>query len=284
MRQKVAVVGQEIELQLYFRSLYEHDLDDMMEVREFAFNSSIDEDCLQELVKYKADFNLFFRGEFISAESLQRIPGIKVAVSSEPFPRIVNGKVEYTADSISRYHVFSKIRDKPFDYVFHYDEASLSVLGSDGLHLSGSFPLPIATQAYTYKKEMLKTWDLFFIGRSTPHREAYFGSLKHYLNFLHICHGIWGLGLVNYINASKICLNIHAENEVSWESRVQMLLAAGAFVISERLTPNQYLRPGVDYIEVSEPAKLFSLVRHYLEHPEERNRISQSGFERCARF
>jgi hypothetical protein len=252
----------------------------MMEVREFAFNSCIEERTLQELGEYKPDFSLFFRGEFVSRESLSRIPGIKVAFSSEPFPRMLEGKLVYTVDSIGRYRVFSRIRETPFDYVFHYDEASQPVFESDGLYLSGSFPFPVATKTYTDRKDVQKTWDLFFIGRSTPYREAYFGDLKRYFTFLHICHGISGTGLVNYINASRICLNIHAENEVSWEPRVQMLLAAGAFVISERLTPNRYLRPGVDYVEVPEPAKLFPLVKYYLEHPEESARIARSGFER----
>jgi spore maturation protein CgeB len=263
----------------YFRFSYEHDLDGLVEVREFPLNFSMSPEAFRPLIEYKADFNLFWRGEVVPNEVLQALSGTRIALSSEPFPRMLDGRIEYTEDSIGRYQAFDRIRDKSFDYVFHYDGASLPIMERDGLYLSGEFPFPVATDTYT-RKETEKRWDLFFIGRSTPHREVMFSASKHHFNFLHICHGIWGPGLVEYIDASKICLNVHAESEVSWEPRVQMLLAAGAFVISERLTPNQYLRPGVDYIEVAEPAKLFSLVRHYLEHPEERDRISQSGFER----
>jgi hypothetical protein len=263
----------------YFRFIYEHDLDGLVEVQEFPLNFSMSPEAFRPLIEYKADFNLFCRGEFVPNEVLQALSGTRIALSSEPFPRMLDGRIEYTEDSISRYQAFDRIRDKSFDYVFHYDKASLPIMERDGLSLSGEFPFPVATGTYT-RKEMEKRWDLFFIGRSTPHREAMLTALKHHFNFLHICHGIWGPGLAEYISASKICLNVHAEPEVSWEPRVQMLLAAGAFVISERLTPNRYLRPGVDYVEVAEPAKLFSLVRHYLDHPEERERISQSGFER----
>lgn len=275
MRYRVAVVVQPE----YFRFSYEHDLDGLVDVQEFPLNFSMSPEAFRPLIEYKADFNLFWRGEVVPNEVLQALSGTRIALSSEPFPRMLDGRIEYTEDSISRYQAFDRIRDKSFDYVFHYDGASLPIMERDGLYLSGEFPFPVATDTYT-RKQMEKRWDLFFIGRSTPHREAMFSALKHHFNFLHICHGIWGPGLVEYIDASKICLNAHAEPEVSWEPRVQMMLAAGAFVISERLTPNKYLRPGVDYVEVAEPAKLFPLVRHYLEHPEERDRISQSGFER----
>ncbi len=263
----------------YFRFIYEHDLDGIVEVREFPFDYSMSLEAFRPLIEYRADFNLFCRGEFVPNEVLQALSGMRIALSSEPFPRIVDGRIEYTEDSIKRYQAFNLIRAKIFDYVFHYDQASLPIMERDGLCLSGEFPFPVATSTYT-RKEVEKRWDLFFIGRSTPHREMIFTSLKHHFNFLHICHGIWGPELVDYIGASKVCLNVHAEPEVSWEPRVQMMLAAGAFVISERLTPNHYLRPGIDYVEVAEPAKMFSLVRHYMEHPEERDRISRSGFDR----
>ncbi len=33
-------------------------------------------------------------------------------------------------------------------------------------------------------------------------------------------------------------------------TRIQMLLACGAFVISEPITPNDFLRPNIDFIEI----------------------------------
>ena len=61
---------------------------------------------------------------------------------------------------------------------------------------------------------------------------------------------------------------------------MQMLLACGAFVMSEKITPNKYLRPGVDYIEVAKPAEMFNQAVYYLEHEEERNMIAQNGRNR----
>ncbi|MBT0654206.1 glycosyltransferase [Geobacter luticola] len=232
--------------------------------------------CLEEI---DADFNIFFRGEFVPETLLGKLRGVKINLSSEPFPRYIDNKLNYTYDSINRYFAFREIKHKKYDYVFHYDEASLPFLKKDGLLLSGAFAFPVATEVYK-PLEIEKSWDLFFIGRSTKHREEHFSYLKHIYNFLHIAHGIWGPPLVEYVNMSKICLNIHAENEVSWEPRLQMLLASGAFVISEKITPNTLLRPGVDYVEISSPRELRKAVEYYLTHPDERKRISDNGLQR----
>jgi hypothetical protein len=118
---------------------------------------------------------------------------------------------------------------------------------------------------------------MFFIGRSTPHRERFFGPLKHQFQFLHICHGIFGPPLIEYLSQAKICLNVHAEPEISWEPRMQMLLAAGAFVISEPITPNRFLRPGIDYIEATSSTDMYEKAAYYLVHEDERRSIAAAG-------
>jgi len=273
---KIALVGQPE----YFRFCYENDLAELGEVREFPFHFGMKASDFDDLVKFSADFNFFFRGEWFPPEALKGISGLKVALSSEPFPRRINGKLEYTGDSINRYLDFrSRIRATEFDYVLHYDEASLEFMKEDGLLVSGSFPFPVATRTY-HDRQLSKEWDMFFIGRSTTHREKYFGHLKHEYNFLHICHGVWGPELVNYMCSAKICLNVHAEDEVSWEPRMQMMLSCGVFVISEKITPNGILRPGVDYVQIGSPSELYQAVKFYLHHDDERRKIARSGAER----
>jgi len=263
----------------YFRFIYENYLDDIFEVREFPFNFDMTENDFGELVDFEADYNFFFRGEFFPEKVLNRMKGLKIALSSEPFPRKINGKWDFTSDSIKRYLIFRKIRKKNFDYVFHYDKASLSLFEKDGMHLSGEFTFPVATNVYCPIKTE-KKWDFFFIGRSTNHREKFFTPLKHKFNFLHIAHGIWGRDLVKIINKSKICLNIHAEPEISWEPRTQMLLACGAFVISEPLSSNTYLRPDVDYVVARNPEELFQKAKYYLENDKKRREFYQNARNR----
>ena len=263
----------------YFRFTYEHDLDDVAEVREFELFRMLERGDFSELFDFGADYNFFFRGEFMPEEVLAQLSGIRIALSSEPFPRLIGGRLEKTWDSVGRYLHFRSIRRLPYDYLFHYDEASLPVMGWDGLQCSGHFAFPVATGVYRPNDEP-KIWDLFFIGRSTAHRERFFGPLKHRHNFLHICHGLWGPALVDYVNRSSICLNVHAENEVSWEPRVQMLLACRTLLITEKITPNDWLRPGVDYVEADSPGQMYEAVEHYLAHPDERDAIANAGHER----
>ncbi len=270
---KIAFIGQPE----YFRFCYEGDLSGDHEVREFPFTFGMQAEELEPLARFDADVNFFFRGEFFPAVVLKKLRGLKIALSSEPFPRRLNGELVSTRDSWGRYFDFrARMRNQPFDYVFHYDAASLDFMRDDGLELSGSFAFPVATQTYV-DLNTEKKWDMFFIGRSTPHRERHFGPLKHHYHFMHICHGVYGPPLLEYISAAKINLNIHAEDEISWEPRMQMLMAAGAFVISEPITPNPFLRAGEDYVEINSPQELFEKVEYYLRNDEERAKIAASG-------
>lgn len=267
----------------YFRFHYETDLNSFANVFEFKAQDRLSLEDMRPLIKFKADYNFFFRGEFVPDGLLENLGGINVNFSTEPFPRVIDRKLDYTIDSINRYLFFRKIRFKPFDFVFHYDATSLPLLKWDGLFTSGSFGLPIATD--TFKKiKCRKEREIFFIGRSTSHRETYFSYLKHKYNFLHIAHGFSGKELIKYINSSKICLNIHAEDEISWEPRLQMLLACGAFVISEKISSNHYLRPGIDFIEINSPLELHEKIKYYLEHERERLLIADSGRHRVRKL
>ena len=262
----------------YFRFTYETDLDKSFDIKEFRFSDVMTKGDWSGLIQFQADYNIFFHGETIENSLLEQLIGKKINLSTEPFPRIIDSKLEYTRDSINRYRSFRRIRGKKFDYVFHYDKNSFPLFERDGLLLSGEFVLPVATGVYqpSYVK---KIWDLFFVGRSTEHRERYFGFLKYYYNFLHIAHGIWGPDLVKYLCASRICLNVHAEDEISWEPRLQMMLACGTFVISEPISSNEYIKPGIDYAEVSSEKEMREAVDYYLTHEEERNEISMNGFK-----
>lgn len=260
----------------YFRFTYEHDLDADFEVREFPFNFAMTEEDFEELKRFDADYNIFFRGEFFPESILCELRGIKINLSSEPFPKIVGDKWEFTPDSVRRYGEFRNIRHKSFDYVFHYDASSLELFKRDGMQIAGDFVLPVATGTYK-AKEFKKEWDVFFIGRSTKHREDLFGMTKNHFNFLHVAHGISGEKLVEYINRSKICINAHAEDEISWEPRMQMMLACGAFVLSEKITPNRYLESDKHFVEFDGEKDLREKVGYYLENEAECKRISSNA-------
>ena len=131
--EKVAFISQPE----YFRFTYEHDLDDAFEVREFPYHFGMSVDELQDIVDFHADYYVFFRGEFFPELVLRKLTGVKIALSSEPFPRKIKGKWEYTLDSWRRYFEFRSIRNKSFDYIFHYDISSKELFKKDGLSISG---------------------------------------------------------------------------------------------------------------------------------------------------
>lgn len=272
---KIAIVCQPE----YFRQHYETELAELWDFMEFPFNFSMSAEEFQPLLSFNPDLVFFFRGEFVPDSVLQALKGRTVAVSSEPFPRITRGRLDFTFDSLLRYSFFRAIRNKPFDYVFHYDASSLPVFEFDGLGISGTFPLPVPTSVYR-PLSLPKRWDLCFFGRSTQHREKFFGPLKHYYNFLHVAHGMVGADLVSHVNASKICLNIHAEDEISWEPRMQVMLSTGAFVVSEPISDNKWLIPGEHFVEVKSPEEAREAVAHYLKNETARAEIARRGRER----
>ena len=278
---KIAFIGQPE----YFRAFYEEDLNEIYDVQEFCTNFTMKEEEFESLIDFNADINVFFRGEFIPNGLLKRLNGIKVALSSEPFPSYINGKLNFTFDSYKRFEAFLNIRDKSYNYVFHYDKSSEMFLKNHGIMISGSFAFPIATM--TYKPIALKKkWDVFFIGRSTPYRERFLAPIKHYFNVLHVAHGIHGNDLVPYLNQSRILLNLHADNEISWEPRVQMLMATSNLVFSHTISPNEFFEPNKDYVEIDleDPFDLYNKVKYYLENEREGKAIAKNGFEKVLKY
>ena len=225
---------------------------------------------MSDLISFKPDLTVFFRGEYASRELVAALSGIKIGYSTEPFPKLIENRFHYTMDSINRFKNFLRTAERKFDYVFHYDEASQKFIELMGIRLSGYQPLPVATRMWRPPLcPRPKKWDIVFIGRSTEHRERFFGPLKRDLRFLHIAHGITGGDAMAYYNAGHIALNVHAEPELSWESRVQVMMACGALVVSEPLSPNSYLLPSRHFIEVTSPQHLYDKCREVLSREDD---------------
>jgi hypothetical protein len=116
---------------------------------------------LLPIIEYNADIYFFFRGEYFPSDLLKKIRGVKVNLSSEPFPKILdNGRIEYSIDSLNRFFTFLNIRNKSYDYIFHYDKTSLSFLEKYGLFLSGDFVFPVSLNIYRPMK-FSKKWISF---------------------------------------------------------------------------------------------------------------------------
>jgi hypothetical protein len=232
------------------------------------------------LVDLDPDITVCFRGEFVGNDILSRLKGVKIAISTEPFPKIICGEFHFTIDSINRFKYFLKISERDFDYIFHYDESSLDFMERMGIRVSGSLVLPVATDAWRPLTGASKAWDLAFFGRSTPHRENHFDALKRDLRFLHVAHGFLGCETIPFYQTARIGLNIHAEKELSWEPRVQQMLACGVVVVSEPISPNREIRPGEHFLETRSSSETHALCREVLENPGRFEDIRRAGYEK----
>jgi len=166
------------------------------------------------------------------------------------------------------------------DYLFHYDQASLSFLELMGLRVSGSLVLPVATGVWRPPEQTAYIRDLTFIGRSTEHRERHFGPLKRDCNFLHIAHGVVGQEALAYYQSAPIGLNIHAGPELSWEPRVQQLMACGLLVVSEPISPNNVFTPGEHFVQTNDPHQTYQICREILAQPAKYKAMRRAGYQK----
>jgi Glycosyl transferases group 1 len=277
---KLAFVGQKE----YFRFHFESDFDDLYGVRKFQWRSDAAVDYYEDVIAFRPDLTVIFRAELVPTELFLRLSGIKIAISSEPMPKIIEGNLMTTADSLGRFELFKTIFERRLDYIFHYDQSSESFFQSQGVQLSGFVPLPIATRTLK-PNPTVASRDILFFGRSTPHREEFLGLLKRDYDVLHIAHGFPGPnGVIEkdflpVISSFRVALNIHAENELSWEPRMQQMMACGILVVSEPISPNSYLVAGRDYLCVTSPAELYETCREVLSNPKKFAHIRDSGLE-----
>jgi hypothetical protein len=207
---KIAFIGQPE----YNAPLYEADLDDLYEIRRFPIVFDPRQGDLAtvtgiaDAIDFAPDIAVFFRPDFISNDVLRRMTGLKIGISTEPYPKYISGVFHYTSDSIKRLKLLTRVAVHQLDYLFHYDQASLGFLELMGLRVSGAFVPPVATGVWRPREQTSHTRDLTFIGRSTDHRERHFGPLKRDCNFLHIAHGVVGQEALAYYHSAPIGLNI----------------------------------------------------------------------------
>lgn len=282
---RVAFVGQPE----YNNVFYETDLDDFYTVRRFpvvfdpARKMETSLATMRDLVDFVPDITVCFRGEFIGNDVLHRIKGLKISISTEPFPKYIHGRFHFTSDSVGRFRNFTSISGRDFDYVFHYDETSLSFMERMGIRVSGALVLPVATGVWCPYEGTQIDWDLTFFGRSTDHRERHMGALKRDYRFLHIVHGIMGRQTIPYYRTAHIGLNLHAGPELSWEPRVQQMMACGVLVVSEPISPNKLLKPGEDFLETDSAHQTYELCREVLSAPGRFEEIRRAGYEKVTR-
>ena len=91
----------------YNAPLHETDLDDLYEIRRFpivfdpAQGDVATATSMADLITFAPDIAVFFRPDFINNDVLRRITGLKIGISTEPYPKYFSGAFHYTSDSIN---------------------------------------------------------------------------------------------------------------------------------------------------------------------------------------
>lgn len=270
---KIAFVGHPE----YFRCLYETDLDNLYEVREYRIIYDAPWYYYADLIDFSPHVTFFFMPQFYPDELLKRLKGIKVALSSEPIPFYLNGKLYKSQDRLCRFESLKKAKNK-YDKFYHFCKQSIPFLIENGFKIDGDFVFPVATGSYQ-PRDCQKKWDVFFSGRETHHRMSYLTILQRDYRTLHLDFGIYGEEYVRLITQCKIGLNLHIDNLPSLEHRVQNMMACGVMVMSETLLPNDFFVPGKDYIEFKNKHEFCERFIYYLINDSEREKIVRNGLK-----
>ena len=118
--------------------------------------------------------------------------------------------------------------------------------------------------------------ELLFVGSITPRRKKLLEKLQS--DFTVTVVNAFGKELVQFLNRSKIVLNIHAEDHEDTETRVFEALGCGSFLLTERLSEENPFSCE-HLVEFETFDELCDKIKYYLDHTKERETIAMRGYE-----
>lgn len=239
----------------------------------FAFPfTSADPSALRELPAFAREKGartcIVFRPEWLSPypETFAELKALGVAVigySTEPVPQSWS---RAHADQLRRLETLKKALRLDYDLLIHFDSTSLDFLASAGFERLIAHPLPVSRSLF-FPEDRARDFDVCFLGKSTPHREAMLAPLKMRFDVIHVAHGLRDEEARVLMNRSKLVLNLHNEAYPNFENRVVQALFCARPVVSETLT-GETLVAGRDYAAADSPEALCRVVGELLHAPE----------------
>ena len=252
----------------YYRSVY-YDLTSTGEHFEFPYTSG-DLSVLRELPRFVVERGaktcVVFRPEWLAQypEAFWALKSQEISVigySTEPVPQ---NWMETHSDQLRRLKALRTAARLPYDLLIHFDKSSHDFLVDLGLGPIIAHPLPVSRKLF-FPEEAARDFDLCFLGKSTPHREAMLAPVKMRFNTVHVAHGLRDEDARVLMNRSKLVLNLHNEAYPNFENRVVQALFCRRPVLSERLS-GDLLIADRDYIMVSSPEDLLHKVTAFMEN------------------
>ena len=205
-----------------------------------------------------------FRPELVPPSLFEHLDALTIGFLTEPIPRVRRGTHR---DLERRLEDLRAIDPSNFDRLVSFDPL-IAETAAEVAPVWRSLPLPVSDRYLAAPRPLRPQLPPLFVGRSTPHREAYLTPLKHRYDLLHIAHGADAAMLERLLAEHDVGVNLHNEPYSSFENRVCLHLAAGHLVLTEPLTPTHGLEPGIDYLEVASPEHLATIVAAVRETPE----------------
>ena len=162
-----------------------------------------------------------------------------------------------------------------YDLMFEWSPASYRFLKSQ---YDNIYFLPHSNfksmRYYEKYPDIKEEYDLFFTGWSTGihnRRAEILKALSDRYNIYPKYENLWGAEKEKAILSSKICLNIHFDNALVFESpRMYEYLANKKFVLTERISDSYPFIEGEDY-DYFYVNNMIRKIDHYLSNPQEKS-------------
>ena len=233
-----------------------------------------------ELDAFEPDAVLVFRPEIIPAGAFDGLSAVTIGFLTEPIPR---GGAESHPDLERRLDDLRMITPDAFDRIVSFDPL-VAATADQIVRVWRSLPLPVSDRFFLEPDQRADEPTVLFTGRSTNHREWFLGPAKHDYDVIHLVHGITDEKLLGFLREVDVGLNLHNEPYPSFENRICVYAAAGLLVVTEELSPRHGLEPGIDYVEIRDPAELASVLHDVRRDPRAYRRIRVRGRMKAERF
>ncbi len=242
--------------------------------------SDLPDQLLASLRAFAPDVVIVFRPELLAPGAFTDLPALTVGYLTEPLPR---PGITPHADQTSRLRNLRDIDPGNFDRIICFDPL-LAPTVDPIVPVWRSLPLPVSDSVFAPVRPASGPPQLLFVGRSTPHREAFLGPIKHDFDVVHLAHGITDRRLREFLGEADAGINLHNEPYPTFENRVSTMLAAGLLVLSEPLSPRHGLLPGTDYVEVGAPWALWDIAAALRATPDAFATMRHAGRAKAEQF
>jgi hypothetical protein len=274
---RVAFVGQET----YFRVCSQTRPSRAITPLYVDYRSGADPELMLDTVRrFRAHAVVVFRPETVPPGLFAGLDALTLGWSTEPLPRGARGVHPDLAWRLSELALVDRAN---FDRVVTFDPLSAAA-AEPHAPVWRSLPLPVDDVVYAPARPLAQPPKVVFVGYSTAHRERWLVDAKHRFDVVHAAHGVHGDRLLDLFARADVAINLHGEPYPTFENRVALHLAAGHLLLSEPLSPDHGLEPGIDYVEVRSPKQLEWTIAGLHSHPRALSPIQVRGRLKAEQF